>query len=713
MKHFFQKYGWSLLAGIIALFIPLVRDLHIESALIASIAGTVIAVIVSTGNKNESSRDKQNLLQILAYVYMAAVPLVVFGLFWGCLSFDGLGYWIFYPSFSIYFAYSIGRYFRKTGFNHPLLFTTLLLLWVAIGEFLLEAYLLPQVYFFNHVWGGWPGPIYDEAIHFTFSVVYFRFITFCWATFFWILPEFWENRFAKWSVLVLTLGLGLSYANMTRFRIISPRGYIQEVLGGKKETAHFVFYYDKKYYSKWDINRYSKYAEFDLKQLTHDLDIPAPSHKIQCYFYANVWQKKALVGAKYTSYVPVWNPVDQLHIAKSAIDRVFRHELVHVLAKRFGNRWIHASWSIGLVEGLAVALSPDESQKATINQIVASSKPWPDARELSDSFSLAGFYSGRSTVNYVTAGSFVQYLLKHYPVDDFKKAYYTSNLPAAYPVSMDSLVAGWHRVLAHTKIDSVDQAVSANLFSIPSLFEEKCPHDVSHMYELYDHYKYNMAIKDTNEAIGYLNKGLKWQPGNESFWLSWSYLQLKKERPDLITTKYRFIDTVKANPIVDVRLADAYMMQDDTLQADTYLNRAKNANKGDNEIPWLNERLSFRNSKKNWKEYLDINYRKQAVDTIGFKRLALDNQLLLLSMHIDKNNDRYFPEFVKILLRQPVQKYSYDIYERIIGYAALKNDFPLAYLLIQKISGYPWRPREKQRLQKMVQFVNYLKVTGW
>lgn len=498
---------------------------------------------------------------------------------------------------------------------------------------------------------------------------------------------------------------------MAQNRIISPRSYIQQVLGGKKVTKHFDFYYDKKTYSKWDVYRFSKEAEFDFNYITHKLYIKPPNQKIQCYFYSNPWQKKELVGAKYTSYVPVWSPVDQLHIAKSAINLVLRHEMVHVLAKQFGNRLLHASWDIGLVEGLAVAINGGESQVATLNQLVAASKPWPDTKQLEDAFSFSGFYTGRGNVNYTTAGSFVKYLLKNYPVSDFKKAYKSSNIKGAYPVAMQTLVSGWHQVLKNTPVDSADIRASRQLFSVPSIFQQKCPHTITPMYSLYDHYRYNMAIKDTSKAIRYLEKGLKLHPGNGNFWVSWSYLELKKEHPDSVLQSHIPVDTTESGAIINVRMADAYMMVDSVSTAQMYLERAKKINSGKRRMDWLTERLNFRDNLRNWRDYLDINYRHHPITSDYFKSLAPDNQLLAMDLLIQKNNDHHLTDYDHALLKTPLSKYRFNDFLNVLKYTALKKHFSLAHDLIKKMDAFKWDLRDQQRLNMMKRFVAYLQKT--
>ena len=79
-------------------------------------------------------------------------------------------------------------------------------------------------------------------------------------------------------------------------------------------------------------------------------------------------KKKQLVGAKETSYVPIWLTKDQLHIAHNHLTSVLEHELVHVVAKDFGNLLFDGSWNITLIEGLAEAVTQGASRHSTLNR---------------------------------------------------------------------------------------------------------------------------------------------------------------------------------------------------------------------------------------------------------------------------------------------------------------------------------------------------------
>lgn len=709
MTRYLKRYGLPLFLGIVALLFPLIRDLHVESAILASLIGAFYAGVRAARRSGGDRSDRSTLMLIESQVYAAAIPIALVGLLTNCITVAGLGYWVFYPSFSIFFGYSLGRCIRRLGLPLPVLWTVSILVLVGAGEFLLEFYFLPQVYFYNQVWGGWPGPIYDEAVPFTGAIIYFRFLTVCWCILLWFLPEFWTDRMSRILFFLAVAGLLTGYVLAPGFHIITPRTYIQRVLGGKIETSNLVVYFDKKRFKPWEIKKYVTEAEFDIHEISKKLKIhpPTGSRRIQCYFYADAWQKKALVGAKFTSYVPVWNPVNQLHIAKSQIQGVLRHELTHVLAKQFGNRILHASWDIGLVEGLAVAMAPDESDKATINQMVAASKPWPTASDIRNALSLTGFYHGRPGVNYVTMGSFTQYLLDNYPVSDFKKAYRESDLAGAYPVGLDSLVSGWHQVLDRTPVDSTARHAGKEIFSVPSLFEETCPHKVSPAYQYYDRFSHAMAREDTTGALKVLEKSLSRFGHKEAFWLAWSYLEMKMGRPDsVIHHPVNVPDSVSA--LYRVRMADALMMSGDSAAARVEIDSARTANSGEYRSGKLAKRISFRSSLSNWKGYLKAEFDRSSLGFNEYDEMATDNQLLYLDRMMDQHRIGDVIQMAPVLLEAPVDEDRLDIYLRLVEFLALNREIPLADKILQKMDETLLRLRSMERVAQTERLVAFI-----
>ncbi|HBQ60275.1 MAG TPA: hypothetical protein DD671_11810, partial [Balneolaceae bacterium] len=290
--------------------------------------------------------------------------------------------------------------------------------------------------------------------------------------------------------------------------------------------------------------------------------------KIESYLYAHAWQKKKITGAKFTSYVPIWLEQDQLHIAKQQLDRVLKHELVHVISKQFGNNLFNGSWSIGLIEGLAEGIAKDASPRSTLHQIVAAEKPFPSAEEMRSGLSFWGFYGSAGAISYTTAGSFVEYLLNEFSVQPLKKIYTGADFESAYRTSFEELISGWHQTLAQTELDSVDQQVSEFIFAQRSLFQKECPHSITQELQLWDDYRFHLADRDTTSAHQVLDKLHHITPKNGLVKDEWARTQLHQQKYEEATNAITPNDTLLT---LQVLKADALFLNRGFASADSLL----------------------------------------------------------------------------------------------------------------------------------------------
>lgn len=694
-----------VLIGIMLLSVPLVRDLHIESALVAALASCFWAGWTACKSINDST-DRTQIRFILQAVYLFGFPLFLFAAFTGCLSWHGLGFWILYPVPSVFLGYSLGRLLRLWRVSYRHWWVSVILFMIAVGGLLIEFFSFPQVYFFNHVWGGWPGPIYDETVKVTWSLIFFRSLTLLWAGLLWLVPVQPKSTAVKIGVASCVLLLALGYSQLAEMGIISPRSYVQTQLIGMKQTSHFKIYYDTAAYTKDEIRFVAKKHEFYFQQIAQRLDIkwPESAPKIESYLYAHPWQKKSLVGAKFTSYVPVWLQQDQLHIAKPQLEGSLKHELVHVLAKQFGNNAFNASWSIGLVEGLAVAVAPDESPTTTIDQIVVSEKPYPTAREMRHALSPTGFYGGRSGVNYTQSGSFVQYLLANYPVEKIKEAYNNGSISTAFPDSFSALIAGWHASLDTVTVDSVDQRAASRLYSFPSLFEQTCPHVQSDFARLWDRFEFYMAEHDTTSALKYLNDARKQSHQNLLVKSRWAFLNLKRGN---IAAVRRHAN--KADSSVNTLLiaADAFMMDNQHDSAKIYTARAARLLRTTPDA-LLQPAVSMRQDSLQWQLYRDIVYKGSTLTDSTFKKLMPRIQARALEQAIDQQQWSLLRRYAAGGLSEPVKSPYFETYEQMLYWLAFLGENTLAEQWIRKIDRLPLRPRYQERLRAVSEWVRYL-----
>jgi hypothetical protein len=694
-----------IIVGIGLLFLPLLGDFHIESALFVSLAGCFWAGIRAC-NKPEKNSDFFTALRLSAHLFLVGLPLLLNALFTGCFSIDGLAFWLLFPLPSVFFGYAIGRLLRSWNLSYCRSVTVAILAAVGIGIFLYELLTYPQVYFFNHVWGGWPGPIYDEVVQINGATLFFRSLTVLWAVLLWYIPALNREKYASWIVGFAVVSIVLSYTQLTEFGVISARPHLQNVLGGQETTEHFELYYDQRLYSDYKIDLLAKEHEFFFERIANQLDLPPRNFtkKIESYLYGHPWQKKELVGAKFTSFVPVWLGLDQLHIAKQQINHSLKHELVHVLAKEFGNDLFNASWSIGLIEGVAVAIDGGSSKTSTVDQIVVSEEPYPTAEELQNAFSPRGFYGGRSGVNYTTSGSFVRYLINNYPVESLKNAYRTGSITEAYNTDWETLTEKWHQALDTVEVDTVDRRIARRIFGIPSLFEQECPHVVSDYALAEDSYRFNLANRDTVRALEFLDRAVAEADSLPPIKAEWSYRNLIAGHPQKVQQAATLRDTT-----VDLQLlyADAFALTNDIKQARSHIARAETLFQ-QNPDSLLKPALATRLDRRQWEIYRQMTYHNELPDSATFSEAHYRTKIRSLRKAIEKQCWSFVEKYATQLLKKPFYLRYFDEYQHLIHHLVFLDNRELARKIVTKLSQMSLRNRYIERLRQEKEWISYL-----
>lgn len=689
------------------LFVPLLRDFHFESALIATLIGCFWAAI-SLSRFNQSKSDLVQTLKVLSRVFIIGIPPFLYSLFSGCFTFDGFAFWILLPVPSVFLGASVGRLFRELSFPKPALFSILILILCGLGVWLIEFFTLPQVYFFNHVWGAWPGPIYDETLKVGESLLFFRWITLLWVIVLWTVPDWNVSLQNKIITFLAFFCLMLSYLNLNEMNIISPRESLQKELSSHYQTSHFNFFFDEEAFSEEEIMFWSTKHEFYFNHIINELEIDWPKgRKIESYLYANAWQKKKLVGAKFTSYVPIWLEQDQLHIAKQQLNGVLEHELVHAISKQFGNDLFNGSWSIGMIEGIAEAIARDASSESTLDQIIAAESPYPTSEEMRSALSAKGFYSSASSISYTTAGSFVKFLLTEYPKEFFKSAYPQNNFEAAYPVSFEELISGWQNHLKSVRVDSVDQQVSEFFFSRRSLFQKACPHAFSEEFELWDTYNFHLSNKDSAKALNIINELYESDISNKLVKRDWLRQQLLHQ--NYATALYAF-DESDSLLSLEILKTDALFLSENFSEAQELLDAIK---------PQLesatarNFKYSYelRSDSLQWSFFLNNRYKNTLPKTEDVPRLNLPNLMLLISKSVElgKEEKLYLSSFYSSLaFKEDLSDDWFDVYELLIERLIFHKEFEEANVWIQALSKINLRQRYQERLEMLSEWDNFV-----
>lgn len=705
MKRRYLKIFLPLALGSLLLLFPLLRDLHFESAFIASVLGCFLSALALAKNKDEGHSFRL-AIGIMGYIYIIAIPLFISSLISGCLTFDGFAFWVLLPAPSVFFGAAIGRLCRVMNAPIPALFSFLILLLCSLGVWMIEFFTLPQVYFFNHVWGTWPGPIYDEALQVSDSLLFFRWITILWIILLWILPN-WSETSQNKIVTFLALGcLLFSYLNLDEMGVITPRETLKKELSAHYQTTHFDLYFEEDNFTEQEMEYWALRHEFHFQQVIDILEIDWPEdRKIESYIYANSWQKKKLVGAKFTSYVPIWLGQDQLHIAKQHLDGVLKHELVHVISKQFGNSLFNGSWSIGMIEGIAEAIAKDASPESTLDQIISAESSYPSPEQIKNALSNSGFYSSASSISYTTAGSFVQFLLNNYPVENFKKAYPSNDFENSYPVSFEELVDGWHQHLKTIEIDSVDKQISEFIFSRRSLFQKHCPHAFTEEQQLWDTYNFHVSNRDSAKALKIIEQLYELNPDNKLIKRDWLREQLLHR--NYATALYEF-DSSDTLLTLQLLKADALFLHGDISSAQKLLRELK-PQIDSSDARNFKYSYELRSDSLNWDAFMTARYKNKVPLQNDFIKLKTPTQMLILSKAIELGFvTHYLPDESLIISQKPLSKDWFDVYEDIIEQLVFIESIGNADLLIDSLEKLPLRARYSERLTELKEWRNFV-----
>ncbi len=492
--------------------VPLLNVLHVESA--AALAGLAFFTAAVTAVRL-LERGFRTVTVVAFHLAALLFPLALLTLSmaWtpNCSYATGLMFFGLFPVVSVLLATALAGFVHAARFKRPVLIVILTGMALAVLPPLYDVGLHPQLYAYNHVFGGVLGPLYDEELAIRRGLFHFRVFSLLWAALLFVAAalaraEGTARKFRVGLAAGLSVAIAAAYVSSVPLGWNTTRQQIGDALGATHKTNHFEIYYDERSVREGEIDLMAEEMEFRYQQVTTTLETVV-DQPILVYLYPTASIKGALTGSRYTSVTPVWLHPPQIHMLLRRFDRSFDHELVHVVAREFGMPLLRASVSVGLVEGLAGALEAPDGQPSADEMMAAVAVDGTrDSTAIVDGLVSAinplGFWTGRGAVSYTATASFVHYLLQRDGPGTFKKAYRSSNISKAYGRPAKNLAAAWYRSLLDTEFIPVSARPTAErAFAIPSLFEATCPHTVPAHVRANRDGADHLALHDTLSAM--------------------------------------------------------------------------------------------------------------------------------------------------------------------------------------------------------------------
>lgn len=397
-----------------------------------------------------------------------------------CSFCDGLWFYLVITGPSIIVGIALGLF--SVLFRDRLQLLVLFFLFVGILSIIaLEIYFNPQVYVFNPIIGYFPGTVYDNTIEISSKLIIYRIIN---VIFFGLIISYSlkiKRKRSKRSLvnLFVIVSCVLFYFFSPDLGFSTTINSLSSQLSNSVVSDHFVIHYDKRIESK-DIKMLALHQEYYYQELKEFFQAELPERTHSFVFFDDN-QKKDLFGSKNADVSKPW--LNQIYVSYNSWESTLKHELAHCFSATFGAGILKLAAGLNpfLIEGIAEAADGnyDDNSLSYLAYLAYNSG---FEVNLEDFLTKYGFFSKSSTMSYICAGSFIQYLIDKYGINRFKHYYVTAEFQNTYGITLNSAINDYNSYLAGNNF-SYSHSAANYYFAGKSLFQKICPRAISSMLE--------------------------------------------------------------------------------------------------------------------------------------------------------------------------------------------------------------------------------------
>lgn len=484
-----------VLFGIACTQIPLVNTLGYEFAFVTAlfVAVTMPFTRRSVRRAVEDAPPTESFRDLVAmHLALLALPLSVMMLnasfVKNCALETGVLLFLFIPVPTLLFtsAIIVGLSFFTTRFLTPIYFVFFFLL---LLQPFVSAYLHPQLFAFNHLFGMFIGLSWDETQPPFTTLFLFRLVTIAWTLLILftisalarrgVHPQLSRYIGQKICIALALVAIALSFLQSDELGFTNSRAHARKVLGAEVNTEHFTIVYDPRSFDQKEIQRVADEHEFQLEEVEAELETKF-GHRITSFLYPSREIKRKLLGTESSQVARPW--AYEIHLSSDGWRDAIRHELVHVVAGEFAPYLVHApivGW-YGLVEGLAMAVEWDDGNR-TLHEYTAAMRRDGLLPSLQSIMTTRGFLSNASHVSYVASGSFCRWLVETIGVKQMKEIYRRDDLDLMKETPLFVLERRWHRFLDTLSGDKPDRITTSFLFGGQPLYRKVCARAITEL----------------------------------------------------------------------------------------------------------------------------------------------------------------------------------------------------------------------------------------
>ncbi|MFA5806510.1 MAG: hypothetical protein WC879_17905, partial [Melioribacteraceae bacterium] len=405
-----------------------------------------------------------------------------------CPITDGV---LFYLTITIpasFFGLATGFFSAALSKKYSILFFLLLFFLILLSA-ALEFFIYPQIYFYNSIFGFYPGTIYDEDLSVDRILIAYRIFNLAFFIGLVSISEYLsgKNKINKIlaCLLLITIIVTFSYLKPT-LQFATDINRLETNLSKSILTESFQIHF-----SPAMSQREAEYAailhEYYLDQIKINLKM-STNHKIDSYIFRDRNQKRILLGAGNADIAKPW--LYQIYLNSSNYEETLKHELVHVLGGEFGTTIfrIADNFSPSMIEGFAMAIENNDDGYP-VHYLAKLAYQAGYKFPVNELFSGLNFFTKTSSISYIYSGSFIKYLSDKYGVEKIKKLYGDSDFTKIYGKNISTFALEYDAFLKNYQID-FNKYKAQLYFGGTTIFKKYCPRvaatDVKKGWELFN-----------------------------------------------------------------------------------------------------------------------------------------------------------------------------------------------------------------------------------
>ncbi len=510
----------------------------------------VLLIPLTIGSLSSLFNSRCPIKDGLAFYFVIAVPSYVLGIILGMLS-----------------SLVTKRFNRLTFVS-----VSVLLFLTSLFEF----YFYPQVYFYNPVFGFFPGTIYDEDVAVNLKLILFQLFNL--AVFGAGLFTLQQKQYLKVKELFLAFGLilllTLSFVLEPLLGFATTQSELQNELSTKITTDHFeIFLGDS--VRKSDYEFIGLLHEYYYEQVTNRLDV-TETPKIVSYIFNDKEQKRELFGAGNADVSKPW--MNKIFINYTNYQQTLKHEIVHTVAAEFGVTpfKVAGNLNVAMIEGLAMWIENDfDNYQVLYAAKLAYNNGYKV--QLENLFDSGKFFTNYSSLAYIYSGAFLEFLAERYGAKKVMQLYGDLDFEKEVGENLDFLSKQFEAQLSDSTLTNKSQQAQL-YFGGQTIFKKFCPRMASNdMKEAKEEY---VKKEFGSAAEKYLSIYKYSSSANSLLGYSASLIKQKKYRTSCSALEKEIKHFAKSQFLysLELQLADSYLLIGDSLNAQKYYNLVEEQN---------------------------------------------------------------------------------------------------------------------------------------